>query len=819
MISVQTDMSLPKDFDHVGLQVSMNGVTQFADEYQVGPGNLLIPATFGVVQGSDPSQALQIRVVARKAGQLVVLRDVTTTVPSGRLALLRMPIEFLCQGQAADGPASSGDVNTQDQTATSTCGAGMTCVAGACVTTTIDSSTLPPYNPAQIFGGASGPGSGGQCLDTVGCFAAGYVASVTSTPTDCSIAKPAGGAGVNVAMASGLGSAGICGTQACLVPLDDAPVEGWTDEGNGRLALPHAVCDRIASNTIDSVVVTTACATKTPATPTCGPWSAVQGEPGTFEGGAPDGAATPIADGGADATLGAGDGGIEDASAGSDGATSDCVALVAAIQSAAITPPAGWINLDLSNGAGFNGTFADAGVPIDGTGFVACASYVEPLAFSAGSAPQNGGSRAVVLGGATGTVTGPVVVSYNVQSRLIDLVVVNRGAASTLSFHSRAGGHYLGTGGTPYQYVIGLGANTDGGLGYVTRNGVDFPLAFDDAGAPTWANEIYDGLMATFDPSVTDTTPDGGAFDCTTTPLVPFDGGVNKRAPACLDQLAPTGSGPQYLGVRPLGLYLGFDAQTNHVNQIYQFWNGATPSCGSTPQAAIEAMDYSSIQAAGNFNAVLGPTWFGTSIGNVSPAEVFSSAQGLLEGEATQLLCNGTTAIAPDPGYDAIQWGSQGEVLLEYEPTGLSYRLFAKAGYKGLVGGPPGPPIVSVLTDGGTGNTYAITPGTLTVNGAPISLNWAGGVAALTPQITDISNAWVANWCGATAPDTNCVTQGDCAIVPTDAQGNSHFTLLTSATVTSQCGVAMPPLTVTFPQGSSVPSSISTENLAAGDGG
>lgn len=290
MVSIQTDLSLPKDIDSVGLEVSVNGVIEFAGEFPAGAGALTVPATFGVVQGSNPTEAVQIRVLGRKAGKLVLLRDTVTTVPTGRLALLRMPLEWLCEGQAVDGP-NTGDPTTQDQQATSTCPEGKTCVEGTCQTAAVDSSTLPPYQPANVFGGAAVAGSAGQCLDTVACFAAGYVAAVDAST--CTIAKPASGTGINVALSQGPNGAGICGPEACLIPLDDASGDGWTDQGNGRLALPSAVCAQLTAGTIDEVLVTTACATKTPSVPTCGPWSSTTSAPGDFDAGAPDGATVP----------------------------------------------------------------------------------------------------------------------------------------------------------------------------------------------------------------------------------------------------------------------------------------------------------------------------------------------------------------------------------------------------------------------------------------------------------------------------------------------------------------------------------------------
>jgi hypothetical protein len=291
VVSIQTDMSLPKDIDTIGVQVSAGGVLQFGNDYPVGAGQVLIPATLGVLQGNDPAQSVKIRVTARKNNKLLVLRDVTTTVPSGRIATLRVPVQWLCQGQAVDGTSSSGDLGEQDGAATSNCAtSNQTCIAGTCQPAELDSAKLPTYDPTQIFGGASAPGTGGTCLDTLGCFSQGNGVAVQTS--DCSIAKPTGGQGINVALMQGAGGSGICGSQACMLPLDANADDGtgWTDQGNGRIGLPTAVCTKLAANPpqISGVAVTTACATKTQAVPTCGSWSSTATDaPVTLDAGGP----------------------------------------------------------------------------------------------------------------------------------------------------------------------------------------------------------------------------------------------------------------------------------------------------------------------------------------------------------------------------------------------------------------------------------------------------------------------------------------------------------------------------------------------------
>ncbi len=77
-----------------------------------------------------------------------------------------------------------------------------------------------------------------------------------------------------------------------------------------------------------------------------------------------------------------------------------------------------------------------------------------------------------------------VTVWYNLDSHIIYQV---DGYVGTLTFQSRAGGAY-GT----HSYVISPGS--------VKRDGVDFTINFDAYPSPS-VNEIYDGIMATFQSS------------------------------------------------------------------------------------------------------------------------------------------------------------------------------------------------------------------------------------------------------------------------------------------------------------------------------
>jgi hypothetical protein len=296
IVAIDTDMALPKDMNQLRLEVYQGGpggTLVFGNSY-VLPHDMFLPATLALVAGS--TNTVQIRLIGWNNGNPIILREITTTVPTDRQATLRMPAEWLCYAQNLD---TSNPADPQ-----STCPAGNTCIAGTCQPAQIDSAKLPAYKAQDVFGGASGPGAAGACFDTVACFAAGYVAQVDMST--CTVNTPMGGVGVNFGLVTSAGDGvGICGTDSCYIPLDFSP-DGWSVQGN-TVQLPTAVCSRIASGDVLSVVATTSCETKTPSIPTCGAWSSVTSMPATVDAGAPEGAVSaPVVDSGPTMTVDAG---------------------------------------------------------------------------------------------------------------------------------------------------------------------------------------------------------------------------------------------------------------------------------------------------------------------------------------------------------------------------------------------------------------------------------------------------------------------------------------------------------------------------------
>jgi hypothetical protein len=227
MLAFNTDMSLPKDINAIAVKVTQNGKTLFYNSYQVGPKPAqTLPATLGMTPPSDKGSPVKVQIVGLKQDTTArVLREVLTVIPTTRTALMRVPIQWICdktvtaQGNDADG----------NPTFQGTCPEGQTCLAGECADETVDSSQLPDYNEAEVYGGGDQSGNGGTCFDTVRCLAQAQAVQVN--PQDCSFSmtspQPVGG-----------GDAGS----------DGGPTDGGMDgmacipSGQARCSAPSQCC-------------------------------------------------------------------------------------------------------------------------------------------------------------------------------------------------------------------------------------------------------------------------------------------------------------------------------------------------------------------------------------------------------------------------------------------------------------------------------------------------------------------------------------------------------------------------------------------------
>jgi hypothetical protein len=284
MVALQTDLAAPKDIAAVGLYITSDGKPIFGDTRNVAPnGEVKFPATLAVLADADrPRAVLKIRAVAFKPdGDIRVLRDVITTIPKGRTALLRMPLLWINEGSGTGNRSQllgSANIRPRDVTAdgfsrlTSACPDGQTFIEGECADARVDGDALPDYVDADVFGGGNAAGTGGTCYDVLGCFAGATPLALDSATC---IGTVTGTDDPNLSLAVALPAAadtGECGDGRCLVPLDKGT--GWKVAGAG-VEFPRALCRKIADGRATGVVVSRACPTKDSRTPSCGPASSV----------------------------------------------------------------------------------------------------------------------------------------------------------------------------------------------------------------------------------------------------------------------------------------------------------------------------------------------------------------------------------------------------------------------------------------------------------------------------------------------------------------------------------------------------------------
>lgn len=270
MLAIDTDLAPGKDFDRLEVEVRPPaGYKQYSQVFsEFGqPGlPLSFPTTLAVIDDNRGSESVTIRVSIGKSGlenspvgKPLVLREVVTTMPTDRVALLRIHVEWLCIGTAEAKPDYVEGL----------CPEGFTCLGGKCEDWAIDSRTLPTYDERAVFGGGSARGEG-ACFDTTACFAA---ATNMMPDAACSVPKPATGE-PNVALVVPEGSGGVCAGGTCLIALEPNSPYGFVAQGD-RLQFPPAVCNALAKKTALGITVATACPSKLPSLPTCGPWSAI----------------------------------------------------------------------------------------------------------------------------------------------------------------------------------------------------------------------------------------------------------------------------------------------------------------------------------------------------------------------------------------------------------------------------------------------------------------------------------------------------------------------------------------------------------------
>lgn len=282
MIALSTDMSVPKDIDNIRVEVLRGGGSVVHNQtYWLEPGSAgdtKLPATLAVVAGEHPGEAVEVRVIGARINDARVFSKVETTIPEARVATLHVPMQWLC-----DGSASRIAEDTYDSACTALDSEEYSCVAGTCERVGMDVDDLPDFDPAAIFGGGAGPGDElGRCFDTTACFDTGEDV-VPGSDCELELDVPSGGE-LNVALkfpaedADGDASPGICGSEACYVPLDKDDRFGWRVDDAGTVHLPPAVCQSVDAGDAEAVRVCYTQQSKTLAFPTCGAWSSVGSE-------------------------------------------------------------------------------------------------------------------------------------------------------------------------------------------------------------------------------------------------------------------------------------------------------------------------------------------------------------------------------------------------------------------------------------------------------------------------------------------------------------------------------------------------------------
>lgn len=283
VLIIKTDMAPPKDFNKLRVQVFNEGALKFDYEGPL-PGDpkddkrIVLPSTLGLVAPEDPANAIRIEVGVRSGddqGPVRVVREVVTTIPADRVAMLNIPIQFLCKSEEIPFD-DSGNLKSECP------GEGQTCIAGSCVDSTVDSKTLPDFDEKSVYGGNADPAKG-KCFDVATCFDKGVLVDAKTLKADCSFPLPQGVSADKLNLALGVESDGICNSIGCLVVLDAGSDTGWLlDKSGQNVQLPKGVCDNL--DKLDSphpilqivqAVTSGDCPQKDVTYPTCGEWSAV----------------------------------------------------------------------------------------------------------------------------------------------------------------------------------------------------------------------------------------------------------------------------------------------------------------------------------------------------------------------------------------------------------------------------------------------------------------------------------------------------------------------------------------------------------------
>ncbi len=284
VVAIDTNLSVPKDIDALGLAVNIGGITKFSNVYGVTPkGKVTMPATLVLQEPTDASQSVTIRITGFLGGNARIVRDAITTIPHARVAVLRLQLSALSfddgvkgainpqeVDRSSDPSMQSAGLRITDNTIggfdpftqiTSKCSltAEQTDIDGVCQSARVDSATLPDAASVPIVPSAAELAA---CFDVSKCFDG---ATKVMPHADCTFPYAGDAATLNVAIETG--GAGFNTSAGFLAPLDQDAEHGFS-VANGVVTIPKAVC--AMGSKAKSVVIGTKCPAKKPTTPTIG---------------------------------------------------------------------------------------------------------------------------------------------------------------------------------------------------------------------------------------------------------------------------------------------------------------------------------------------------------------------------------------------------------------------------------------------------------------------------------------------------------------------------------------------------------------------
>jgi hypothetical protein len=316
IVGVDTNVALPGKADGFVLTITRAGVVVFGSTLAVGEPlpKVLLPATVGVVNGTDSPDPVTVRMMATENGQVVGLREAVLTVPTNRVALLQLTVDGLCLGDASVTSTVSASAATSGTVPANACADGLTCILGGCQSNEVDAAGLPDF----VATGAFGTSDGGTCFDSELCFhdlaTARYRGYEVLSRGDagCTVPLPPGAneGQINIGIPADP-SACAYDASPCVIPLvsqpaDQAPQVGFHFAGD-QIVLPPGLCTQTPA--VTEVLVATAYLSASSDTPLCGSWSrvtTVTPDPDPVGVAIPDASAgdatlPPQLDGGADA--------------------------------------------------------------------------------------------------------------------------------------------------------------------------------------------------------------------------------------------------------------------------------------------------------------------------------------------------------------------------------------------------------------------------------------------------------------------------------------------------------------------------------------